>query len=147
MSNRIFKLAGTTPASASTATVASVGGLSQFTGFTIHAELVGATGGVLNLYLQRKIAADVWSDWIAFAQLTAGAAAIKRALDVGVGSPGTYTAAISTIGGGTDSTPAPALAAGSIVGGIPGSDVRLVAVAGASTSAGAAVAVYLIGHR
>lgn len=98
----------------------------------VDATITGATGGALDVYLQRKVASDVWRDWIHFAQATAGAAAAHYQFMV--------TGELTTItvgNGGTDSTPAVSLAANSMVNVMPGEELRWVFVAGASTSAGA----------
>jgi hypothetical protein len=98
----------------------------------IDATIVGATGGVLDVYLQRKVASDVWRDWVHFTQATAGAAAAHYQFVV----TGELTA-ITAGNGGTDSTPAVSLAANTALNILPGEELRWVFVAGASTSAGA----------
>ena len=140
---RIFAIADTSPASASTAAGTTIRGLAAFDMFMIDAALVGATGGTLDVYLQRNIAqiADtaVWRDWLHFTQLASGAAAIKYSLSCGRNAVNT----IVTVGEGTSVV----LASGSFVGGHPGDSVRALYVAGASTSAGAAVAITITGIR
>lgn len=131
----------TSPASASTTILGTFRGLSRWDSFTVVAELQGATGGTLNVYLQRKIADDVWSDWVSFTQLASGAAAVKYAV-----CP-TASNTISTVGSGSDATPSPALAAGSCAGGHPGDAVRVVAVAGAGTSGGTSQTVRIHAQR
>lgn len=142
-SRQVFTITGTTPASASTAIVGErQGSLLPFDWFTIDASLVGATGGVLDVYLQRQVTTDVWADWLHFTQLTAGAAAVRYSAVSG------YDRQLIAVGVGTDSSPGtPALAAGSFVGGHPGQWLRCVAVAGASTSAGAAITIRITGWR
>jgi hypothetical protein len=144
---KFFKITGTSPAAQGTAVVGNViRGLDRFNWFTIDAALVGATGGTLDVYLQRQVALDsadevtggVWSDWIHFAQLGAGAAAVKYTLQPGASID------ITAVAHGSDAAPGtPALAAGEFIGGHPGVAVRCVCVAGASTSAGGAVAIYI----
>jgi len=142
---KLFTITGTSPASASTAIVGSVVlGLERYDWFTIDAALVGATGGTLDVYLQRRIALDsevtggVWADWLHLTQLASGASAIKYSLQTGSDKT------ISTVAFGTDaSAGTPVLSAASFVGGHPGQALRCVCVAGASTSAGAAVTIYL----
>ncbi len=149
MSQRqLFIIDDTSPASASTAIGDPCKGLLGYDWFTIDALLVGATGGTLNVYLQRKVASDaevtggVWVDWLSFAQLSAGAAAVRYSVHSG------SSTTIQTVASGTDaSAGTPALTAGTFVGGHPGDQVRAVYVAGASTSAGAAVKIYLTGWR
>lgn len=145
MIRKVLTITGTTPAAASTAIVGSqLNGLHQYTWFTLDAALVGATGGVLDIYIQRQIAlaedvaGGIWVDWLHFTQLAAGAAAIKYSVESGSGT------SIATVAHSTDaSAGTPILAAGTFVGGHPGQAIRCVAVAGASTSAGAAVTIYL----
>lgn len=145
MLRQVYLLSGNSAANASTVVVARAKGLLRFNWFTLHANLVGATGGTLNVRVQRLItdsdAPGVWSDWVAFPQLTAGAAAISYATDVAPNS------AITQVGGGTTAAPTVQLAAGTVLGGHPGNEVRLVATTGAGTSAAAAVAVYLVAQR
>lgn len=136
-----FTIADTSPAAASTAVGTVIGGLGDFHAFRIDAALVGATGGVLDVYLQRKIKDNVWADWAHFTQLTAGNAAVKWTLVAGV--PVLSTTLTSSFGIGTDAAPGVALAANTFIGGHPGSAIRPVYVAGASTSAGAALTFYI----
>lgn len=146
-----FDLSGTSPAAASTAELASASGLAKFSAIRVDAVLVGATGGALDVYIQRKIAPNVWVDWLHFAQLAAGASAIAYSLTVATGNLGTVVngtpsgtmAAITTRG--NDATPSPGLAAGTVDLNHPGNMVRAVCVAGASTSAGAALKIMVTG--
>lgn len=131
----------TTPAAASTAVGSVVGGLDEYPIIRVDASLVGATGGVLDVYLQRFVAPNVWADWVHFTQLAAGASAVKYTV---IGAHGVSTS-IATIGIGTDASPGVALANGTFAGGHPGKAIRAVYVAGASTSAGAAVTFYVSG--
>lgn len=145
MKAQLFTLTSTSPASATTAVGASTAtqaNLQEFDWFDVTAELQGATGGTLDVYLQRKEAADTWKDWVHFPQLAAAAAAVKYHVP-GNGS----IAAITVIGGGTDATPGVVLAANTACGGLPGSALRVVFVAGAGTSAGAAQTVRISAHR
>ncbi len=135
------RISETSPSSASTVVGASITGLQDFEFFRIDAALQGATGGTLDVYLQRKITDNVWADWLHFTQLTAGGAAVKwTAL---AGNPTLSTALTSTFGIGTDAAPAVALAANTFLGGHPGGAIRAVYVAGVSTSAGAPVLIHL----
>lgn len=141
-----YQLAGTitatSPASASTAVaVATVPGLEKFDWFAIEADLAGATGGTLDVYVQRRLANNLWRDWIHFPQLAAGAAAVKYSVQSG------STTTITVVGGGTDASPGVALAVNTALGGHPGSELRVVFVAGASTSAGAAQTVRVYGWK
>lgn len=135
-----FTISDTSPASASTALGSKVEGLDALESVTVDADLVGATGGTLDVYLQRKVADNVWRDWIHFTQLTAGGSAVKYTV-----MPSAPTS-ITTVGTGTDSAATPALAAAGNAGGHPGTSVRAVYVAGSSTSAGAAIVIRLSGR-
>jgi len=136
---RLVTFTGTSPAAASTAIAAVIlPGLWKADALTIDARLIGATGGTLDVYLQRKITTDVWADWVHFTQLSSGNAAINHCLTV----TGQATA-LAIVAGGTDASPVVVLAANSYVNVLPGGDVRVVYVAGVGTSAGAAVTIYV----
>ncbi len=132
-----FTLSVTSPAAASTVVSTSLGGLGKYDTIRVDAKLVGATGGALDVYIQRKLATDVWADWIHYTQLAAAAASISYSLNSDY-----VPASIGTVGIGSDASPGVVLAAGTTVGGHPGETIRLVFVAGASTSAGAALLFY-----
>ena len=141
-SKTLFTISDTTPATAVTAVGDTVGSLLPFDWFTVDAALVGATGGTLDVYLQRKIDTDLWADWLHFPQLSAGAAAVKYSAMSGSDKT------IHVVGNTNDAgTGAPALAVNTFLGGHPGQFVRAVYVAGASTSAGAAVVIRITGWR
>jgi len=147
----VFDLSSTSPAAASTAVGLGASGLAKFLAVRIDAVLVGATGGVLDVYIQRKIAPNVWVDWAHFPQLAAGASAVAYSLIVqaaNVGTPltGTASQTIASIAtAGNDATPTPALAAATLTLNHPGDMIRVVFVAGASTSAGGAQKIYATG--
>lgn len=148
MTVRTQTITGTSPAAAGQAAVGNTAQkLDDFDSFHVTALLVGATGGVLDVYLQRRVddAGTVWADWVHFPQLAAGAAAIKYAVASLPPPAATATVIGTTAQDGT--TGAPALAANTVVGGHPGDAVRCVCVAGVSTSAGAAVTIYIKGRR
>lgn len=134
-------ISGTSPAAASTAAGTVIAcGLADLDSLTVVASLVGATGGTLDVYLQTSHdGGTTYYDWAHFTQLTAGNAALKVVAHV----PRTQNVAATTIGSGTS----PVLAANTITGGSWGDQMRLLFVAGASTSAGAAISVQLIGNR
>lgn len=136
-----FTITDTSPAAASTAVGTVLAGLADYQAFRIDAALVGATGGTLDVYLQRKVKDNVWADWLHYTQLASGGAAVKWTAVAGV--PVLSTTLTSTFGIGNDASPSVALAANTFTGGHPGSAIRPVYVAGASTSAGAAVLIYL----
>lgn len=141
-----LKISGTSPAAAGQAVVGkAIGGLEEYDDFVICAQLVGATGGVLDVYLQRKIDTDVWVDWAHFTQLTNGNAAVKYV--VAALPPATSAPVAVGVTKDDGTTGAPALAANAIVAGHPGGNVRCVCVAGAGTSAGALVDIRIMAHR
>lgn len=147
-----LKFSETSPATASTAaSSAAVAGssgaagiassspvdLDSFTSLSVHAQLVGATGGTLDVYLQTSHDfGTTWVDYAHFTQLAAGGAAVKYTF---AASQGGQQLTPTTHGVGTT----PALAANTVVGGAWGDRFRLVMVAGVSTTAGAAVVVHL----
>lgn len=149
MPHLLFTIADTTPAAAGTAVSAlTANGLDEYDWFTIDAQLVGATGGNLDVYLQRQVAVDaevsggVWADWLHFPQLSGSASAVKYSAISGANTT------ITVVGNATDASGAtPALAANTFVGGHPGNKLRAVYVAGSGTSAGAAVKIYITGWK
>ena len=141
-------LSMTTPSSATTSvSTTNFLKMGKFRNVSIYADLQGATGGTLDVYLQCKIdqAGTVkWVDWIHFAQLAAGAAAIRYCKST---KDGPATATPVTIGIGTTASPGVVLAAASYTGALQTDTIRIVAVAGASTSAGASIKITLVGHH
>jgi hypothetical protein len=135
-------ITATSPATASTV-VHSVqfGNLDDLESLTIIADIRGATGGTLDVYLQTTHdGGATWFDFAHTVQLTAGAAQVRRAWHVNRATPVTASAVI-----GTATTPA--LAADTIVGGSWGDALRIVFVAGVSTTAGASQTIRLYGKR
>jgi hypothetical protein len=128
----------TSPASATTVAQTPVTGLGPYRSMIVFANIQGGTGGTLDIYIQfSPDSGTTWVDYAHFAQLAAGAAAITRMFAV---SKSGQQTTLQTVGTGTS----PALAASTIVGGDWGDRLRVVAVAGASTSAGAAQVISLI---
>ena len=149
MPTKRHRISVTSPAAASTVVSTEVTGLDKYDSLIILAVLAGGTGGTLDVYLQVATkeedgAATEWVDYAHFAQIADGAAAIKRLWSV---TRHAQITSIATIGIGTASTPAVALAANTILGGEFGSRMRVVFVAGAGTSAGAAQIIDIIGTR
>lgn len=132
---KLFSITGTSPSSATTAVVglSAIGTeMRNASEIKIVAELVGATGGTLDVYLQWTPDGTTWYDYCHFPQLAGAAAAVKYSTGSNYPTPG-----ITVIG--KDSTPA--LAANTCVGGSVGNGLRCVCVAGVGTSAGAAVTI------
>ena len=117
------------------------GPLDLYDGVLIEAELVGATGGPLDVYIQTSANDGVdWWDFAHFLQLAAAAPAVKYVVTASLYS---QTTAPIVVGKNL----APALAAGAFVNGAFTDRMRLLFVAGALTSAGAAVKVSVQGQR
>lgn len=150
-----YTISGTTASSAGTNVFGStVTGLEKYRSLDIVGSLIGATGGVLDLYLQTSVDhGTTWVDYIHFTQLAAGAGAAVRRVTV---SRAAQSNTASCITGATNAAVAPsivtvgtgtsvALAASTVVGGEFGDRIRCVAVSGASTSAGAAITFFILG--
>jgi hypothetical protein len=131
----------TSPAAASTVVspVLTLDRLDHFEQAMIVAVLTGGTGGTLDVYLQFFDGYD-WVDYLHFAQLTAGAAAVVKAIPI------TRTSQrLAPVTVGRNATPA--LAADTCLGGDFGDKFRAVFVAGVSTSAGAAQVIRVVGTK
>lgn len=134
-------LSATSPNSPSTAAAATALGFQTAKAITVIATLQGATGGVLDVYLQTSFdGGTTWHDFAHFPQLAAAAASTTKIWHVARESTQTT---LTTVGTGLS----PALAANTIVGGCWGDQLRLVFVAGASTTAGAAQSVKIFQWR
>lgn len=145
MARKSLVITGTSPAAQTTGAVLTKGassasdttvlGLAEFTTLSLHALLVGATGGTLDVVIQSTLdGGSTWFDVAHFPQLAAGAGAIR------------YMAVLNRFPAGTPAIRVvnttdvvPALAANSIVSEGFGDGIRIVCVAGAATSAGAAL--------
>lgn len=99
----------------------------------IDALLDAPTAGTLDVYLQRKIAADTWRDWVHFPQVAANGIKYYSLTITGEGS------SIVETGNSTDAAATVALAANTAINIIPGDDVRCVVVTGAGTANAGAV--------
>jgi hypothetical protein len=134
-------ITATSPASASTVAATPIAyGLDELDSITIIGELVGATGGTLDVYLQTSYDGTTYYDFAHFTQLADGGAAVKYAWHVSRVSERTT---ITTLGSGTT----PVLTAGVIMAGGWGNQMRVLFVAGAGTSAGAAQTVRILGNK
>jgi hypothetical protein len=133
-------------AAAGTTVLGTIVGLSKYDAFVIDALLIGATGGTLDLYLQRLVdpTNNVWLDWARYTQLASGAAAITYTLGF---EPDSLVAAVTHVAQwGAVPSGSPVIAAGSVVACHPGDQLRVVGVAGAGTSAGASLGFYVTGY-
>lgn len=134
-------ITGTSPAAASTAAVGStLVGVEKYAALQIACEVQGATGGTLDLYIQTSFDGTVFWDLIHLPQLAAAAAAVKYMVNL----PNMGATAITVVG----KTGTPALAANTVTGGVGswGRSLRLLAVAGAGTSAGAVQTITVHGY-
>lgn len=151
-----FVLTETTPAAPGTVASAAAwtsagsflpagqaGPLGDFDAIDIVAELVGATGGTLDVYVQTSLdEGATWYDSVHFTQLASGgAAAIYRTAVTHFAQPS--SAAPVAVGKNLS----PALAASTTVQGGWGNRARLVYVAGSGTTAGAAIKVTIAAQR
>lgn len=141
--NQVWTLTATCSSTASTTTLSSnVAGLLKYDWFTIDANLQGATGGTLDVYLQRQIASDLWADWCHFPQQSSGGAAVQYCAQSGSDKT------IHVVEQGTDaSAGTPALAANTFIGGHPGNRVRMVMVTGSGVTAGTSQTVKITGWQ
>lgn len=137
----VADLSFTSPAAASTVAQTPVTGLGGFRSMAIYAEIQGGTGGTLDIYLQfSPDGGTTWVDYAHYAQITAGAAAIKRLTSF---SKSGQVTSVATVGSGET----PALAANTHLGGDWGDRLRVIAVAGSGTSAGAAQVIKIVFSR
>jgi hypothetical protein len=136
------KMTNTSPATAITAVGDVIlTDLEGYRSLVVEAVLQGATGGTLDVYLQVTYdGGATWTDYAHFAQLAAGAAAIRHKFAV---CRDVEKLTIVTPGKGTS----PTLTVNTVVGGDWGSAMRMLFVAGASTSAGAAQTVNVFGSK
>src|SRR5262249_18496195 len=126
-----FGLTFTSPAAPGTVVQTPVLGLGPYHSLSIFSTLQGATGGTLDIYIQYSPdGGTTWVDYAHFPQLAAGAGATSRGWSA---SKNAQQTTLTSVGTGAS----PALRANTIVGGDWGGRLRVVAVAGASTSAGA----------
>jgi hypothetical protein len=120
--------------------VAGVAGpLDDLSSLTIVATLQGATGGVLDVYLEFSADGNMWIPVVHFVQLAAAGALSVQTVTLSPYTP----SVITTVGSNTT----PALAAGAVAPGGWGSRMRMLMVAGSGTSAGAVQTVFLMGQR
>lgn len=141
-----YTITGTSPAAPGSAVVGSAVDLSLLPGgsgngldviddIDVIAATHGATGGVLDLVLQTSPDGVTYTDWMHFTQIAAAAGnAFQRAMS-------SHDAQQNPVAVGQGTTTA--LAATTTAGG-PQRFIRLVAVAGASTTAGATQTITLM---
>ncbi len=110
--------------------------LKRFDWFIVDANIQGATGDTLDIYLQRDVD-GTWVDWYHFAQLSAGASATRVMFDSKMSTD------IEPVTVGADASPA--LAVDTLAGAHPGDKVRVYFVPGGSTSSGATQTITITG--
>ena len=129
----------TSPASPGTAAGTVISGLDDFQSVVLFLTIQGATGGTLDVYLQFYDGVN-WIDFAHFTQLAAGGAAVSYVVPINrAPRPADATPVVT----GSDLTPA--LAADTIIHGTLTDRVRMVFVAGAGTSVGAAQVMTVVG--
>lgn len=131
----VIELSPITPAAPGNLVVPVSDGLNPYRSAMIWAQLVGATGGPLDVYIQSQINKTgtlKWVDIAHYAQKAAAAAATEHLIVLA--REGQASSGIVAVG--SDLTPA--LAANTVVGGDFGYALRLLFVAGALTTAGGA---------
>ena len=129
-SSEISLNAGTSPAAASTVVTVGVNGLSRVSALTIFAKVLGATGGLLDIYIQDSPDGLIWYDFWHIPQIAIAAAAKRWAY---CPAPNDCITEIGNVDAGTT----PLLANGAVRGGKWHDRMRVTYVAGTSTSAGA----------
>lgn len=114
--------------------------LSHYEKLAFIFEIVGPTGGTVDVYLQKRIAANKWVDYCHVPQVAA--VTTKRY------ESSQFDASTITDSGVGDDTPTatPVIAANTIVPGHPGEAVRLVLVTGAGVSVAGSVTLYVQGN-
>jgi hypothetical protein len=133
-----FSLTFTSPAAPGPVAQAPVLGLGAYESLSIFSTMQGATGGTLDIYIQYSPdAGTTWVDYAHFPQIAAGAGTTSRVWNVAKDAP---QASLTNVGTGTT----PSLAANSILGGDWGDRLRVLAVAGAGTSGGAAQTLLIV---
>lgn len=140
-SYRSRRIVDTTPNAPGTVAGTMITGIGALDSVIIFSTLQGATGGVLDVYLQSSFdLGQTWFDVVHFPQLAAGAPATTRVWPLSrhvIASPG-----LVSVGTGLN----PALAANTAIGASAWGDrLRAVYVAGASTTAGAPVLIQVVG--
>lgn len=146
-----FKFSETSPSSAgvafssqpvqSSSIVGVAWPLDDYDALLVTADLVGATGGSLQVFLQASPDDGInWYDVVAFPLLGAGAPTVHYSAPLSLA-----TNTLTPIGVGQNGSPA--LAAGSVVNGAFTGRLRLAMQAGAGTTQGAPVVVTIAGQR
>lgn len=134
----VYTLTETSPSAAGTTAGTKLAtSLDDYDCITVYLTLRGATGGTLNVTIQRSPDGTTFYDWFRSSDITAAAAASSMTLcPVLDGTP-------TVVGTGTT----PALAKGTVAPGLWGKQMRVVFEAGSGTSAGASQTVLIECHK
>lgn len=143
-----YSLTSTSPASATTSIGATVEGLADYHSLLVMASIQGATGGTLDIVLQVSPDAETvssgtrrWVDKIRYPQLAASAAATTRIVGLSRGEGSGATPLV----GAFHTTTTTAIGVNSVNLGDFGRAMRVIYIAGASTSAGAEQTIEVYG--
>lgn len=132
MESVAYSLTATSPAAAGTVAGTAITGLSDAHAIDIVMQLQNATGGTLNVYIQKSADGVLWTDYYSSVQLSSGGTTTSTVNYVPALTNDTPTVGIGTHASGT------VLAAGTGAGGHWLDQLRVLFVAGSGTSAGAA---------
>lgn len=136
-----FALSGTSPSAAGTTVGVSQVGLDTFEKAVVLAVVQGATGGTLDVYLQSTPdGGTTWYDVCHYTQLAAAGAQVAWFVSLTRGETFNATAPVSV----NKASGTPTLAANTVVPHGLGNGLRVVYVAGAATSAGAAQTILVL---
>lgn len=131
MGTTTFRLGEDSPDTASTVAGSTVAeGLDRFTSLNVYAEIKGAEGGSLNVYLQTS--PDLGTTWVDYAAFPLAAADAPVAIYTFTLSRGAQQVAMTTVGKNL----LPALAANGVLGGEFGDRMRVVFKANVGTTRG-----------
>lgn len=146
----VITLSGTSPNAASTTAIVAtsdptVVDFSRADAIRCYADLIGATGGTLDTYLQYKLQTNLWSDFCQFGQLAAGAGATTFAAAT-LALKASRIDGPATVVKDTDAAVGTQIPIGIAIKVISGGlgTIRVVCVSGTGTTVGALVKVYLV---
>jgi len=136
-SSEIVLFTGTSPGAAGALATTAINGLSGMGELTIFAKVAGATGGLLDIYVQDSPDGVIWYDYWHIPQIGIAAAARRFAY---CPAPNDSVTELGAVDAGTT----PLLANGAVRGGKWHDRMRVYFVAGAGTSVGAAQDIRLL---
>ncbi len=130
----------TSPAAPGSVVVGTVSGLGRFFAVTLTWTALGATGGTTSVFAQYLDGAGNWVDLARFGDVAAGAGATTYSISVNKRPSATASV---TVGTGTT----PVIAANTVASQDFGDTIRIIAVANASTTAGALQTIGVLASR